>query len=497
MKIRKIFCSILFCCAAEFSFGQITYNPSVESVPEYIKIKRVEIDDASSSTIIEILYTENQPSFKNPYIMLPSQTYLYDDSSAPDFSGNVLQEVIGFKDFKKDYKYFTVPGRSYRLILFFDEVPAGVEKISVTSFTRDQNGKGMVWFSWDGIRINNPLNITTTSWSELTLKDYYQKNMKDSREGIYETFTSTGTKYKLGLIKDVASFKLIFLSSDNPKEILKVGDVKAELISTADDNLFKAKWINAYGRPIEDNYITFEGILMELLGPNNSKDTYIKLFPTSSEQTPQNRPYASSGTGFLISSEGYIVTNHHVIKDANRITVRGLNGDFNKSVSAKLFIEDINNDLAIIKTDESQTPSLTETPYIISNKKVEPGISIFCLGYPLRATMGEEVKITNGIISSNSGFMGDITSYQISAPVQPGNSGGPLFDDKGNLVGIINAKHYGAENVSYAVKSIYLLNLINSASKSIKLQQVNKIISLSLPEKIKVVKKYTYIIETN
>ena len=111
--------------------------------------------------------------------------------------------------------------------------------------------------------------------------------------------------------------------------------------------------------------------------------------------------------------------------------------------------------------------------------------------------MGEEVKITNGIISSNSGFKGDITSYQISAPVQPGNSGGPLFDDKGNLVGIINAKHSGTENVSYAIKSSYLLNLINSAPKSIKLQQINKISNLSLPEKIKVVKKYTYIIETN
>ena len=494
MKIRKIFCSILFCCAAEFSFGQITFNPSVESVPEGVIIKKVEI--SPGSTIITVLIT-SPSSFGNPFIMLPSQTYLYDYSSAPDFSGNVLQEVIGFKDFKKDYKYFTVPGRSYDLSLFFDEIQAGVEKISVTSFTRDQNGKGIVWFSWEGIRINNPLNITTTSWSELTLRDYYQRNIKDSREGIYETFKTDGTKYRLGLIKDVACFKLIFLSSDNPKEILKVGNVKAELISTADDNLFKTKWIRSDGRPSEDKYIAFEGILMELLWPNNSKDTYIKLFPTSTEQTPQNRQYASSGTGFLISSEGYIVTNHHVIKDANTIMVRGLNGDFNKSVSAKLVIEDINNDLAIIKTDEYQTPSLTETPYIISGKKVEPGNSVFCLGYPLRATMGEEVKITNGIISSNSGFMGDITSYQISAPIQPGNSGGPLFDDKGNLVGIINAKHSGAENVSYAVKSGYLLNLINSASVSIKLQQMNKISILSLPEKIKVVKKYTYIIETN
>jgi S1-C subfamily serine protease len=493
MAIRKIIYSILFCCAAEFSFGQITINPSVESVPEGVKIERVEVDDVI--TVIYVHYTETHSSFLNPYIMFPSSTFLYDDSK--ELSSNVLQEIIGFKDFKKDDKKFTVQGRSYDFMLLFDVVPAGVEKISIKSTIIDQYGRTTVWFNWKGIKINNPLNITTTSWSELTLRDYYQRNMKDTREGIYEEFASEGTKYKLGLIKDVACFKLIFLSSNNPNEILKVGNVKAELISTADENLFKAKWIMANGRPDEDNYITFKDNLMVHLWADNSKETWIKLFPTVTEQTPQNPQYASSGTGFLISSEGYIVTNHHVIKDANSITVRGLNGDFNKSVSAKLVIEDINNDLAIIKTDEYQTPSLTEPPFIISSKKVEPGNSVFCLGYPLRATMGEEVKITNGIISSNSGFMGDITSYQISAPVQPGNSGGPLFDDKGNLVGIINAKHSGAENVSYAVKSGYLLNLINSASISIKLQQINKMNTLSLPEKIKVVKKYTYIIETN
>ena len=492
MKTIRFLCSILFFCVTEHSFGQITNNPYVESIPAGVKIEKVEI--SPGSTIITVRLTSST-QLGNPYIMLPSSTFLYEGSK--ELSSNVLQEVIGFKDFKKDYKYFTVSGRTYELSLFFDEVPAGVNKISILSSFIDQYGNLIQWYNWKGIRINNPLNITKTTCNELSLKEYYLKNMKDSREGIYERVNSEGFKYKLGLISDGNGFKLIFLSSDNPDELLKLGDVKAELTSTANDNLFKVKWIMGDGRPSEDKYITFEGILMELLWPNNEKDTYIKLFPNPKEQTPQNRQYASSGTGFLISTEGYIVTNHHVIKDANKITVRGLNGDFSKSINAKLVVQDVNNDLAIIKTDEYQIPTLTEPPYVISDKKVESGNSIFCLGYPLRATMGDEVKVTNGIISSNSGYMGDITSYQISAPVQPGNSGGPLFDDKGNLVGIINAKLSGTENVSYAVKASYLLNLINSAPKSIKLQQINKISNLSLPEKIKVVKKYTYIIETN
>ena len=109
--------------------------------------------------------------------------------------------------------------------------------------------------------------------------------------------------------------------------------------------------------------------------------------------------------------------------------------------------------------------------------------------------MGDEVKVTNGIISSNSGFKNDISLYQISAPIQPGNSGGPLIDSKGNLIGIINAKHTDAENVSYAIKAAYLINLVNLADDRIRIQQVNKLSSLSLPEKIKLIKNSTYIIE--
>ena len=68
-------------------------------------------------------------------------------------------------------------------------------------------------------------------------------------------------------------------------------------------------------------------------------------------------------------------------------------------------------------------------PYTFSKTLIETGEMVFALGYPLRATMGDEIKLTNGIISSRTGFMGNISNYQISIPVQPGNSGGPMFDE--------------------------------------------------------------------
>jgi S1-C subfamily serine protease len=104
--------------------------------------------------------------------------------------------------------------------------------------------------------------------------------------------------------------------------------------------------------------------------------------------------------------------------------------------------------------------------------------------------MGDEVKLTNGIISSKTGFQGDVTSYQISVPVQSGNSGGPLFNKQGNLTGIINAKHGGAENITYAIKSSYLLNLLDLLDYLPTLQKTS-----SLSDQTSIIKKFTYIIE--
>ena len=108
--------------------------------------------------------------------------------------------------------------------------------------------------------------------------------------------------------------------------------------------------------------------------------------------------------------------------------------------------------------------------------------------------MGDEIKLTTGVVSSRTGFQGDVSLYQISAPIQPGNSGGPLFDSKGNIIGIVSAKHRGAENVGYAIKASYLKNLIESVMSTNILPQNNKISGFNLSGKVKSVKNYVYYI---
>ena len=224
----------------------------------------------------------------------------------------------------------------------------------------------------------------------------------------------------------------------------------------------------------------------------NAKFDFVKTYPAEVASKPKITN--SSGTGFAISNTGYIVTNYHVVENAKTIKVKGINGDFNSSVTARIELTDKNNDLAIIKLEYGNAINGT-IPYVISSKSDVVGSDVFALGYPLRATMGDEVKLTNGIISANSGFQGDITKYQISVPVQPGNSGGPLINAQGSLIGIINAKHLETENVSYAVKSIYLQSLIASLSGNVSLSQTNLLTGKTLSQKVQLVKRFVYVIE--
>jgi S1-C subfamily serine protease len=337
-----------------------------------------------------------------------------------------------------------------------------------------------------------------TCWTESTLKTYIQTNGCDKIEGIYENTASSDkmAKYKVALRKINGTYYLIYLSGAYNTGNWTEGEIKATLEPSATPLLYKAKWVMADKSENNNYYLTFENGLFNLLSDDNEKNLYIKMFPSATYNIA-NSPSegVSSGTGYAISSNGYIVTNHHVTNGANSIKIRGINGDFSKTYTAKVIIEDKNNDLSIIKIEDQSFSSLGTIPYIIANRSPDVGSSVFVLGYPLRATMGDEVKLTNGIISSKSGFQGDVTSYQITAPVQPGNSGGPLFDEKGNIIGIINAKHTGAENASYAIKSSYLLNLIDLMPTPLKLQTISAVAGKPLTEQVKILKKFTYIIE--
>lgn len=214
----------------------------------------------------------------------------------------------------------------------------------------------------------------------------------------------------------------------------------------------------------------------------------------AAQREAELKPQEWSGTGFALY-KGYVVTNYHVVEDAKSIIISGINGDFTIEYTASVVATDKVVDLAIIKINDSRFKGFGSIPYAINMQQAEVGDDVFVLGYPLTQTMGDEIKLTNGIVSSRTGFQGDPSLYQMSAPIQPGNSGGPMFNNKGNIVGIVCAHHKGTENVSYAIKTSYLKNLAESSSLSNIFPSNNAVASLPLSGQVKKLKKYVYIIK--
>ena len=170
-----------------------------------------------------------------------------------------------------------------------------------------------------------------------------------------------------------------------------------------------------------------------------------------------------SGTGFFITRDGYVLTCHHVIKGAVKIeiVVEG------KTYPASLVRDDPNNDLALLKINGSFSAIAFS-----SNRSAKMGQEVFTVGYPNPSLQGVNAKITKGIVNSLTGFQDDLRLYQISVPVQPGNSGGALVDENGNVLGVIVAmldakttfKISGSlpQNVNYAVKSTYAQAMLDT-----------------------------------
>lgn len=216
----------------------------------------------------------------------------------------------------------------------------------------------------------------------------------------------------------------------------------------------------------------------------------------SSGKVGQKTMYQASGTGFFIDSRGYIATNYHVIEGAKGIDVLVTKNGETTAYSAKSIVFDKSNDLAIIKIIGSGFSGLSSIPYTFGSGIKDVGTAVFAMGYPELSYLGEEIKVTDGIISSKTGYQGDITTYQISAPIQHGNSGGPLFDNKGYVIGVTNAGVQALQNVGYAIKISYLKSLIEMSPEVINLPMTNRITSLSFTEKVKQISPYVVLIKT-
>ncbi|MDB5261259.1 MAG: peptidase and chymotrypsin/Hap [Adhaeribacter sp.] len=207
---------------------------------------------------------------------------------------------------------------------------------------------------------------------------------------------------------------------------------------------------------------------------------------------PKPLPANFSGTGFAISSDGYLVTSYHVVKDADSVFIENRAG---QRFRVKNIYRDQTHDLAILKIDDADFTSFGSLPYAFKSDLSELGERVYTLGFPR-----EDMVFGEGSLSSKTGFEGDTTSYQISIPLNPGNSGGPLLDSQGNLIGIISGQQLDQQGASFAVKSAYLKQLVEQLSQDslnvpIKLSTKNSLSWTSRPEQLKKIKDYVFMVK--
>jgi hypothetical protein len=179
---------------------------------------------------------------------------------------------------------------------------------------------------------------------------------------------------------------------------------------------------------------------------------------SSSKDTIEDNTNMTTGTGVIISGDGLIVTAAHLVINREQISVMTKDG-IRKSQILKI---DRINDIVLLKCAGTFKP----VP-LISPTNVKLGQPVFTIGFPNIDVQGFNPKLTKGEINSLSGYQDDIRHWQISIPVQPGNSGGPLFDEFGNVIGLILSKLDSnlmlkktgdlPQNVNYAIKNTYVL----------------------------------------
>ncbi len=313
--------------------------------------------------------------------------------------------------------------------------------------------------------------VEKTDETEETLKSYFVTNSIDEIEGIYKSYQSDQLGYyMIGIKKFGNEYKAIIIESDFKH--WKRGEVKAVFEPSSMKGVYSTKWYMGNKTPFETFALLENSVLLtvefkDAKTDEKSTDKLIKMYPSadvSSSATTDG--IKTTASGFIVSTDGVIATNAHVIKDADKIEIQMHNEFGTKTYSASVFLKDESNDVALLKIDDVEFKGFNSLPYSIL-QTTEIGEDVFTIGYPLNSLMGDNYRVTNGIVSSNTGLKDDVRFIQVTTPIQPGNSGGPLFNKDGNLVGLTTSKlnesavGTSIENVNYAIKATYLINIYN------------------------------------
>ena len=211
---------------------------------------------------------------------------------------------------------------------------------------------------------------------------------------------------------------------------------------------------------------------------------------------PEGVIVTRGGSGFLIDTKGYIVTNAHVIKGSSFVNVNNNKGN---EFTADIIYRDEARDIAILKINDEDYKPLKNLPYAISKNEIDLGEEVFTLGYPRN-----DITYNKGDLSAKTGYNGDSTTFQIQMSANPGNSGGPVFNKNGEVIGVLSTREKQAEGVTFAIGTKSIFNVVDdlkkvdttsSSSQKIKLNSSSSLKGMDRKDQIKKIQDCVFLVQ--
>lgn len=295
-----------------------------------------------------------------------------------------------------------------------------------------------LWFGFNGARGSTYVAVTNAKWRSLDVGGQYELSIVAGRQKWHGTFTGFEREDARGLYQSGLKERFV-----------------ADLSNAGSVNLiFRGKQIATLS--LVGSTEAFEAVIG---CQKDAMTAAAKATPGSDPSRKRPAGTFSTGTGFYVSERGHVLTNQHVVDGCSDYLIRQPG---NEPLRARLVASDAANDLAVLSTDSTQkgVPPLSI--------RARLGENVYVYGYPQSDTLASTGNFTIGNVTATAGAGDDSRKLQISAPVHQGNSGGPVLDQYGNVVGVIQSKQIAfasgdiPQNVNFAIKTTIALNFLEA-----------------------------------
>ncbi len=311
---------------------------------------------------------------------------------------------------------------------------------------------------------------------------------KKFRSALHDVHTDLADQGKINSVKQTGKAKVLYLW----KRYKRVAAIAACIAGITTLMISALVWIFSPKTPTAE-FDKLKGKINVIEDKTKEQDRELSKIKNTIKAPVNPIVYTTGGTGFIIDTKGYLVTNAHVVEGAHNIAVQNSKGDF----VARVVFTDVKKDIAILKIDDESFKPYSSVPYSISKLSAELADPIFTLGYPRN-----EIVYGQGYLSAKTGFNGDTLSCQIEIAANRGNSGSPILNNSGEVVGILNGRQTNTEGFAFAIQAKHIYSVLDELKKDstyqkVKISSKSSIAGLDRKQQVKKIEDYVYQVKVN